>query len=222
FVAGLVLNGTPLGHNAAERALPLRDAFAVLFFVSVGMLFDATILLREPLAVAGVLFIVMIGKSAAALAITHVFRLDRPTSFTVAAALAQIGEFSFILAALGMSLGVMSAGTNDLILAASLISIAMNPFVFALADRLGRTPPPDDQPGSADGPGPATVVGGVTSGPAPDRIVTPGSHRAAPAVCAAGRSDGARAGRRCSSRGSRSEVGRLRRRCGWRRGSAPP
>src|SRR5690606_2730945 len=138
FVAGLVLNGTPLGHNAAERALPLRDAFAVLFFVSVGMLFDASILLREPLAVAGVLFIVMIGKSAAALAITHVFKLDRATSFTVAAALAQIGEFSFILAALGMTLGVMSRETHDLILAAALISIALNPFVFALADHLGR------------------------------------------------------------------------------------
>ena len=174
FVAGLVLNGTPLGHNAAERALPLRDAFAVLFFVSVGMLFDATILLREPLAVAGVLFIVMIGKSAAALAITHVFRLDRPTSFTVAAALAQIGEFSFILAALGMSLGVMSAGTNDLILAASLISIALNPFVFALADHLGRRRPPDDRPASPDGPGPATVVGGLTPGPVvPDRAAAP-------------------------------------------------
>ena len=104
FLAGLVLNSSPLGHNAAERSLPLRDAFAVLFFVSVGMLFDPTILVREPLAVLGVLGIVIVGKSVAALAITTLFKLDRATSLTVAAALAQIGEFSFILAALSVLL----------------------------------------------------------------------------------------------------------------------
>ena len=142
FVAGLVLNGTPLGHNAAERSLPLRDAFAVLFFVSVGMLFDPTIILTQPLAVLGVVFIVIIGKSLAALVITSAFKLDRATSLTVAASLAQIGEFSFILAALSMYLGAMSRETHDLILAASLLSISLNPFVFAWVDRLGaRTPP---------------------------------------------------------------------------------
>ncbi|MBB5746027.1 cation:proton antiporter [Brevundimonas variabilis] len=140
FVAGLVLNGTPLGHNAAERSLPLRDAFAVLFFVSVGMLFDPTILIRDPLAVLGVLGIVIIGKSLAALAITFAFRLTRETSLTVAASLAQIGEFSFILAALGVSLGAMRQETHDLILAAALLSIALNPFVFALCDRFGGRP----------------------------------------------------------------------------------
>lgn len=142
FVAGLVLNGTPLGHNAAERSLPLRDAFAVLFFVSVGMLFDPTILVREPLAVLGVLGIVIVGKSVAALAITFAFKLTRETSLTVAASLAQIGEFSFILAALGVSLGAMRQETHDLILAAALLSIALNPFVFALCDRLGGRPKP--------------------------------------------------------------------------------
>ena len=143
FVAGLVLNGTPLGHNAAERSLPLRDAFAVLFFVSVGMLFDPGILLRQPWAVLAVVGIVIIGKSLAALAITKAFRLDRATSLTVAASLAQIGEFSFILAALGMSLGAMSRETHDLVLAAALLSISLNPFVFALIDRMGgRVPPP--------------------------------------------------------------------------------
>jgi CPA2 family monovalent cation:H+ antiporter-2 len=142
FVAGLVLNGTPLGHNAAERSLPLRDAFAVLFFVSVGMLFDPTILLREPLAVLGVLLIVIVGKSAAALLIARMFRLDRATSVTVAASLAQIGEFSFILAALSMHLGAMSRETHDLILAAALISISLNPFLFRLIDRLGAQPSP--------------------------------------------------------------------------------
>lgn len=137
FVAGLVLNGSPLGHNAAERAMPLRDAFAVLFFVSVGMLFDPMVLVREPLAVAAVLAIVLIGKSLAALAITALFRLDRFTSFTVAASLAQVGEFSFILAGLGVTLGAMSRETHDLILAAALLSITLNPFTFAIADRLG-------------------------------------------------------------------------------------
>jgi monovalent cation:H+ antiporter-2, CPA2 family len=140
FLAGLVLNSSPLGHNAAERSLPLRDAFAVLFFVSVGMLFDPTILVREPLAVLGVLGIVIVGKSVAALAITTWFKLDRATSLTVAAALAQIGEFSFILAALSVSLGGMKQETHDLILAAALLSISLNPFVFALIDRMGGRP----------------------------------------------------------------------------------
>ena len=140
FLAGLVLNSSPLGHNAAERALPLRDAFAVVFFVSVGMLFDPTILVREPLAVLGVLGIVIVGKSVAALAITTLFKLDRATSLTVAAALAQIGEFSFILAALSVQLGGMSRETHDLILAAALLSISLNPFVFALIDRIGGKP----------------------------------------------------------------------------------
>ena len=142
FLAGLVLNSSPLGHNAAERSLPLRDAFAVLFFVSVGMLFDPTILVREPLAVLGVLGIVIVGKSIAALGITTAFKLDKPTSLTVAAALAQIGEFSFILAALSVSLGGMGQETHDLILAAALLSISLNPFVFALIDRIGGRPKP--------------------------------------------------------------------------------
>jgi CPA2 family monovalent cation:H+ antiporter-2 len=142
FVAGLVLNGTPLGHNAAEKSLPLRDAFSVLFFVSVGMLFDPMVLVEKPWAVAAVLGIIIVGKTLAALAITAAFKLDRASSLTVAASLAQIGEFSFILAALGVSLGVMSSETQDLILAAALLSIALNPFVFVLTDRLGGTPRP--------------------------------------------------------------------------------
>ena len=153
FVAGLVLNGTPLGHNAAERSLPLRDAFAVLFFVSVGMLFDPSILIREPGAVLGVLAIVMIGKSLAALAITSAFRLERSSSFTVAAALAQVGEFTFLLAGVGVYLGAMSRETQDLVLSAALISIALNPFVFALADRFGGKagPPAPAVTGPIDG-----------------------------------------------------------------------
>ncbi len=142
FIAGLVLNGTPLGHNAAERSLPLRDAFAVLFFVSVGMLFDPTILIREPLAVAAILGIVVAGKALAALVITTIFRLERGAGFMVAAALAQIGEFSFILAGVGVSLKIMSRETHDLILAAALLSIVLNPFAFKLADRFVKKPSP--------------------------------------------------------------------------------
>ncbi|WP_051651154.1 cation:proton antiporter domain-containing protein [Brevundimonas bacteroides] len=154
FLAGLVLNGTPLGHNAAERSLPLRDAFAVLFFVSVGMLFDPSIVVREPLAVLGVVAIVLVGKTLAALAITTAFRLDRATSLMVAASLAQIGEFSFILAALGLSLGALSQGTHDLILAAALLSISLNPFVFRFMDKIGGGKGEARAPGAAN---PATA-----------------------------------------------------------------
>jgi CPA2 family monovalent cation:H+ antiporter-2 len=154
FLAGLVLNGTPLGHNAAERSLPLRDAFAVLFFVSVGMLFDPSIVVREPLAVLGVVGIVLVGKTLAALVITTAFKLDRATSLTVAASLAQIGEFSFILAALGLSLGALSQGTHDLILAAALLSISLNPFVFRFMDKIGGGKGEARAPGQ---PNPATA-----------------------------------------------------------------
>ncbi|HEY8617454.1 cation:proton antiporter [Phenylobacterium sp.] len=142
FIAGVVLNGTPLGHNAAERSLPLRDAFAVLFFVSVGMLFDPRVLVEQPGPVLAVLAIIIVGKSAAALAITTAFRLERRASLTIAASLAQIGEFSFILAGVGLKLKILSGQTHDLILAAALLSIVLNPFVFRLADRLAGPPRP--------------------------------------------------------------------------------
>ncbi|MBW7945636.1 cation:proton antiporter [Sphingosinicella microcystinivorans] len=138
FVAGLVLNSTPLGHNAAERSLPLRDAFAVLFFVSVGMLFDPATLVREPIGVFATLAIILVGKSLAAIAVTNLFGRNRREGLTIAASLAQIGEFSFILAGLGVTLELISHETNNLILAAALLSIALNPFMFKLADRLTR------------------------------------------------------------------------------------
>jgi len=140
FIAGVVLNGTPLGHNAAERSLPLRDAFAVLFFVSVGMLFDPRVLVEQPLGVASVLAIIILGKALAAVVITSIFKLERRSSLIIAASLAQIGEFSFILAGVGLSLNILSRETHDLILAAALLSIVLNPFVFALADRLAPAP----------------------------------------------------------------------------------
>ena len=149
FVAGVVLSSSPLVHNAAERSLPLRDAFAVLFFVSVGMLFDPTVIVDRPLAVIAVVLIVVVGKSAAALAITSLFRLEKRSSLMIAASLAQIGEFSFILAGVGVTVGIMTRDTHDLVLAGALISILANPFVFRLADWLGREtdaePPGKDQ-----------------------------------------------------------------------------
>lgn len=131
FFAGMVMRESEFSHRAAEESLPLRDAFAVLFFVSVGMLFDPHILFSEPLKLLAVVAIIIIGKSIAAMGLVLAFRYPLNTALTIAASLAQIGEFSFILAGLGMSLGVLPAQGMSLILAGALISIALNPFVFS-------------------------------------------------------------------------------------------
>jgi monovalent cation:H+ antiporter-2, CPA2 family len=131
FFAGVILSESELSHQAGADSLPLKDAFAVLFFVSVGMLFDPSILAREPLAVLAVLAVIMVGKSLAAFVIVLVFRHPVRTALTVSASLAQIGEFSFILAGLGAELGLMTAEGRDLILAGALLSIALNPITFA-------------------------------------------------------------------------------------------
>ena len=136
FLAGVVLNGTKFTHKIAEDSLPLRDTFAVLFFVSVGMLFDPMTLVREPLGVLAVVAIIIVGKSAAALAITSLYKLPLRTGLMIAASLAQIGEFSFVLAGMGVRLELLSEDTYNLILAAALISIALNPVLFALAERI--------------------------------------------------------------------------------------
>jgi CPA2 family monovalent cation:H+ antiporter-2 len=133
FLAGMILKESVLWHKAADDSLPLRDAFAVLFFVSVGMLFDPTVLLREPLAVLATLAIIVVGKSAAAFVIVKAFRYPGDTAVLIAASLAQIGEFSFILVTLGLSLGVLPEAGRDLVLAGSILSILANPAVFALA-----------------------------------------------------------------------------------------
>ncbi|HEV7714881.1 MAG TPA: cation:proton antiporter, partial [Steroidobacteraceae bacterium] len=130
FFAGVLLSESELSHQAAADSLPLQDAFAVLFFVSVGMLFDPSILVREPLAVVAVLLVIVVGKSIAAFIIVLLFRYPVATALTVSASLAQIGEFSFILAGLGVTLGLLPAQGRDLILAGALISITINPFVF--------------------------------------------------------------------------------------------
>ena len=130
FFAGMVLSESPLSHRAAEESLPLRDAFSVLFFVSVGMLFDPAVLLRHPLQVVAVIVIIVIGKSLAAFALVLLFRYPLNTALTVSAGLAQIGEFSFILAGMGISLKLLPAESQSLILAGAIISIAVNPLLF--------------------------------------------------------------------------------------------
>ena len=136
FFAGMVLNESELSHKAAANSLPLQDAFAVLFFVSVGMLFDPTIIVREPLTVLGVLGLILIGKSVVALALVIALGYPMSTGLMISAALAQVGEFSFILATLGIAYGLLPKEGLSLIVAGALISITLNPMAFALADRL--------------------------------------------------------------------------------------
>ncbi len=131
FFAGMMMRESALSHRAAEESLPLRDAFSVLFFVSVGMLFDPDALIRAPLQVVAVVAIIMIGKTIAAVALVLAFRYPLNTALTVGASLAQIGEFSFILAGLGLSLGLLPPEGQSLIVAAALISISLNSLVFA-------------------------------------------------------------------------------------------
>jgi CPA2 family monovalent cation:H+ antiporter-2 len=136
FFAGMVLSESPLSQAAASESLPLRDAFAVLFFVSAGMLFDPTIALRDPWPVLATVFVIVIGKSIAAFLIVLAFRRSVGTALTISASLAQIGEFSFILAELGLKLNLLPSEGRDLILAGAIISIILNPAVFYLTDRL--------------------------------------------------------------------------------------
>ena len=134
FFAGMMLSESRLSQQAATESLPLRDAFAVLFFVSVGMLFNPGIVIAAPLALLATVLIIVLGKSIAAYAVVRLFGLPGPTALTISASLAQIGEFSFILASLGLSLGLLPAEGRDLILAGAIISIILNPFLFAALD----------------------------------------------------------------------------------------
>ncbi|MBX9714938.1 MAG: Kef family K(+) transporter [Pseudomonadaceae bacterium] len=136
FFAGMILNSSQYNHQAADDSRPLRDAFAVLFFVAVGMLFNPSILLDEPLLVLATVLIIVLGKGLAALLIVLAFRKPLSTALTIAVSLAQIGEFSFILASLGVSLELMPEVGRDLILAGAIIAILLNPMLFSLLDRL--------------------------------------------------------------------------------------
>jgi CPA2 family monovalent cation:H+ antiporter-2 len=138
FFAGMVLRESALAHRAAEESLPLRDAFAVLFFVSVGMLLEPSILTEQPLKLLAVVAIIIVGKSVAAFLLVLLLRYPAKTALMVSASLAQIGEFSFILAALGVSLKLMPVEGQSLILAGAIISIALNPVVFRITQPLER------------------------------------------------------------------------------------
>jgi CPA2 family monovalent cation:H+ antiporter-2 len=159
FFAGMLLNESPFGHKAAEDSLPLRDAFAVLFFVSVGMLFDPMILIEQPLEVLETLAIIVVGKSLAAWAVVRLLGRTNEIALTIAASLAQIGEFSFILIGLGVSLGVMGEDARDLVLAGAILSIMLNPLLFALlARRQQRKAAAAAQPSIIDAPPPIEYV----------------------------------------------------------------
>ncbi len=138
FFAGMILGETQLSRRAAEETLPLRDAFAVLFFVSVGMLFDPEVLAEQPLPLLATVAIIIIGKSVAAFVIVRAFGHPAQTALVISASLAQIGEFSFILAGLGAGLGILPREARDLILAGAILSILANPLIFSLAARTYR------------------------------------------------------------------------------------
>lgn len=147
FFAGMIMAESELSQQAANETLPLRDAFAVLFFVSIGMLFNWSVILREPLAVLATLAIIVIGKSIAAYLIVIAFKRPQSVALTISASLAQIGEFSFILASLGVSLKLLPTEGQDLILAGAILSILVNPLLFAMLDKIlpklvGRTGEP--------------------------------------------------------------------------------
>jgi monovalent cation:H+ antiporter-2, CPA2 family len=151
FFAGMVLSESELSHRAASETLPLRDAFAVLFFVSVGMLFDPTILINDFGPVIATFLIIVVGKSLAALAIVRLFGHPQATALTIAASLAQIGEFSFILAGLGVDLEILPERGRDLILAGAILSIMINPFLFALLDKwFAKREPAKSAPAAAE------------------------------------------------------------------------
>ena len=153
FFAGMLLNESEFSHQAAQDSLPMRDAFAVLFFVSVGMLFDPRILIEHPLQVLATTLIIVFGKSVAAYAIVRAFGHPNSTALTISTSLAQIGEFAFIIAGLGLSLKILPKDGHDLVLAGALITIMLNPILFMVLDRwqlredarvLANTPPEPD------------------------------------------------------------------------------
>jgi CPA2 family monovalent cation:H+ antiporter-2 len=144
FLAGLALNGSKFSHRVAEESLPLRDTFAVIFFVAVGMLFNPTVLIEAPLAVAAIVFVIIAGKAILGYIPMRMLGQSHEASLLIALGTAQIGEFSFVLAGLGVQLNVMSMETYSLILAGSIISIALNPILMRLVPHI--TPHPEVKP----------------------------------------------------------------------------
>lgn len=149
FFAGMMMGESKLSQQAAEETLPLRDAFAVLFFVSIGMLFNPHVLIEHPWIVLAACLIIIFGKSVAAYAIVRAFGRPPKTALTIATSLAQIGEFSFILASLGVSQGLLSEQARDVLLAAAIVSILVNPLLFVALDKWvakNDTDAPDEHP----------------------------------------------------------------------------
>lgn len=179
FFAGMILSESTLSQRAAQETLPLRDAFAVLFFVSVGMLFNPMVIISHPLALLGTLAIITLGKSAIAFTVMRLFRYPESSALMIGASRAQIGEFSFILAGLGVALGLLPPLGRDLVLAGALISILATPFFFAAADWIyAHHEPPKklaDKP-SAE-PAPAANVAPDREPAAPDESETPTRER---------------------------------------------
>jgi CPA2 family monovalent cation:H+ antiporter-2 len=169
FFAGMILSESALSPQAASETLPLRDAFAVLFFISVGMLFDPKILINDALPVLATVAIIIIAKSVAALAIVRAFGRPWGTAATIAASLAQIGEFSFILATLGVSLNLMPQEGRELILAGAIISILLNPLLFMLLDRMK---PWIDARDGVSAPAASTLAAPAVA-PAPSQVAKP-------------------------------------------------
>ena len=157
FFAGMILKESDLSHRAAEDSLPLRDAFAVLFFVAVGMLANPAVIIERPLAVLATVLVIVVGKSIAAFALVRLMRYPRSMSLVVAAALAQIGEFSFILVTLGADFDILPPEARDLVLAGAILSIMVNPALFAWASRAYRAHSEDDD--TVTGAGRVIVVG---------------------------------------------------------------
>ncbi|RXT54784.1 Kef family K(+) transporter [Bosea sp. Tri-44] len=178
FFAGMILSESPLSHRAAEESLPLRDAFAVLFFVSVGMLFDPGILLRSPFPLIATIAIILFGKTLAAWLIVRAFGKPDSVALTISASLAQIGEFSFILAGLGVSLKLLPEQGRDLILAGAIFSIVLNPLLFKLVDRFAPPEPAPAKPKPVEAaPVPAPEAPAAAPepepAPAPERDIAP-------------------------------------------------
>ncbi len=234
FFAGMILAESPLSHQAAQETLPLRDAFAVLFFVSVGMLFDPSILVRQPGPVLATVAIIVIGKSIAALAIVLAFRHPLGTALTISASLAQIGEFSFILAGLGTSLNLLPAEGRDLILAGAILSILINPLLFVALDRfvprLQTRKRGDASAEAASAPSPEwpmtslsghTVLVGYRACRQSDRAGAEGARRGVPRHRGAGRHGGAPARGRCRGPSRQCRRARLARGGQSRLGQTP-
>src|SRR4051812_11475181 len=150
FMAGMILSESTLSQRAAQETLPLRDAFAVLFFVSVGMLFNPSVILGHPLALLATLLIIVVAKPLVAFLVVRLFRHSKSTALMIAASRAQIGEFSFILGSLGISLGLLPPLGRDLVLAGALLSILVTPFLFAGADWLYAHQEPAKKPAEKD------------------------------------------------------------------------